>query len=249
MIKINLLSEGKRPAAVRKARVAVAAGQDLALWMMVLGALLGVLAAGGWWWVLNGRLEEKRQEVLQAQKQVDALQAVIKEVEDYKAKKKGLTDKIAVINALKSNQVGPVRVMDYISRALPELLWLDRMKMNASSIELEGRAFNPNAVANFMDNLDKVPEFKEPVLKDTSQQSANVYKFLVTFDYSFLPKKTDEGGKAAGGAGRPGAAGAGPLAPIGPTTPLVDGGRPAAPPPGGGRTTPPREPASATGSR
>ena len=188
MIKINLLSEGKRPAAVRKARAPGGEIRDLALWMLLLGALLGVLAAGGYWWYLNGKLKEKQEEVVQVQKEVDALQAVIKEVEDYKRKKKNLADKIAVINELKSNQRGPVRVMDYISRALPELLWLDRMKMNASSIEIDGRAFNPNAVANFMDNLDKVPEFKEPVLKDTSAEG-NVYRFSIVFEYSFAPKK------------------------------------------------------------
>ncbi len=180
MIKINLLSEGKRPAAVRKARAAGPPGQDVALWMLVAGALVGVIAAAAVWWVFNGRLQDKQAEVAQAQKQVDALQAVIKEVEDFKKKKKNLTDKIAVINELKSNQRGPVRVMDYISRALPELLWLDRMKMNASNIELEGRAFNPNAVANFMDNLDKVPEFREPVLRETSAQGNGVYKFFIS---------------------------------------------------------------------
>jgi Tfp pilus assembly protein PilN len=208
MIKINLLSEGKRPAAVRKARAAGAPGQELALWMLIAGAFAGVLAAGAYWWLVNGRLQEKQAEVAQAQKQVDALQAVIKEVDDYKVKKKNLTDKIGVINDLKSNQRGPVRVMDYVSRSLPELLWLDRMKMSASSIEVEGRAYNPNAVANFLENLDKVPEFKEPVLKDTSAQSNAVYKFLITFDYSFAPKKLDDTAAAGGtGAGTTGTAG------------------------------------------
>jgi type IV pilus assembly protein PilN len=227
MIKINLLSEGKRPAAVRKAR---GAGEvrDLALWMLLLGALLGVLAAAGYWWYLNGKLKEKQEEVAQAQKEVDALQAVIKEVEDFKKKKKNLADKIAIINELKSNQRGPVRVMDYISRALPELLWLDRLKMNASSIEIEGRAFNPNAVANFMDNLDKVPEFKEPVLKDTNAEG-NVYRFSISFDYSFLPKKPVEAGAPPGTPGAP--AGTSPLNQATPPTPASPGTAPAPKPP------------------
>jgi Tfp pilus assembly protein PilN len=219
MIKINLLSEGKRPAAVRKAKAGVP-GEDLALWMLLLGAFLGVLVAFGHWWILNGRLQEKNQEVARAQSQVDALQAVIKEVDDFKAKKKNLTDKIQVINELKTNQQGPVRIMDYISRALPELLWLDRMKLNPSTIELEGRAFNPNAVAAFMDNLDKVPEFKEGVLKDMGAQNsaANaVYKFVITFDYSFAPKKIDDA-TAAPTTGKPG------------TAPLTAPGTPATPP-------------------
>jgi Tfp pilus assembly protein PilN len=223
MIKINLLSEGKRPAAVRKARGA-AEVRDLALWMLLAGAFLGVLAAGGYWWYLNGKLKEKQEEVAQAQKEVDALQAVIKEVEDFKKKKKNLADKIAIINELKSNQRGPVRVMDYISRALPELLWLDRLKMNASSIEIDGRAFNPNAVANFMDNLDKVPEFKEPVLKDTNAVG-NVYKFSIAFDYSFVPKKPVEGGAPPGTPGAP--AGTSPPNPATPPAPAIPGTSPA----------------------
>jgi type IV pilus assembly protein PilN len=250
MIKINLLSEGKRPAAVRKARVAGAPGRDVALWMMILGAFLGVLVAAGYWWYLDGKLQEKRQEVEQAQKQVDALQAVIKEVEDFKRKKKNLTDKIGVINDLKSNQRGPVRVMDYISRALPELLWLDRLRMTSSSIEIEGRAFNPNAVANFIENLDKVkPEFKEPVLKETSAQGNGVYRFFITFDYSFAPAVKPGEGKAtpgvAGSAGAPPATGAGapPVAPE-PRVPLAGGG--AAPEPGAAK---PPGPAPARGGR
>jgi type IV pilus assembly protein PilN len=232
MIKINLLSEGKRPAAVRKARAPGAASQDVAMWMLLLGAFIGVLAAGGYWWYLNSKLKEKQEEVVQVQKEVDALQAVIKEVEDFKRKKKNLADKIAVINELKSNQRGPVRVMDYVSRALPELLWLDRLKMSASTIEIDGRAFNPNAVANFMDNLDKVPEFKEPVLKDTSAQGNGVYKFAITFDYSFAPpKKPGEGGATPGT--KPGAPG--PVPP--PTSPGI-------PPPVIGSPAPVKPPVS-----
>src|ERR1700720_1124952 len=228
MIKINLLSEGKRPAAVRKARGAGGGARDMALWLLLVGALLGVLAAAGYWWYLNGKLKEKQEEVAQAQKEVDALQAVIKEVEDFKSKKKNLADKIGIINELKSNQRGPVRIMDYISRALPELLWLDRLKMNASSIEIDGRAFNPNAVANVMDNLDKVPEFKEPVLKDTNAEG-NVYRFSIAFDYSFVPKKPVAGGAPPGTPGAP--AGTSPPNPATPPAPATPGTSPTPPTP------------------
>jgi type IV pilus assembly protein PilN len=201
MIKINLLSEGKRPAAVRKVKVPAALrleGQDVGQWMLAVGLLAGVLALALSWWMWDKRVEEKREEVAAAQREVDALAAVIKEVEDYKAKKTELERKIGIINDLKANQRGPVRVMDYISRALPELLWLDRMVMKADTIEIEGRAFNPNAVANFLENLDKVAEFDEPVLKGTDQQTGGIYKFVVEFHYSFANRaKTAEGAPGA----------------------------------------------------
>jgi len=57
--------------------------------------------------------------------------------------------------------------------------------MTASTIEIEGRAFNTNAVANFIENLDKVPEFDEPTLKSTEEQPGGIYKFVINFNYSF----------------------------------------------------------------
>jgi type IV pilus assembly protein PilN len=200
MIKINLLSEGKRPAAVRKARVPAALkleGQDIGQWLLLLGLVVGVAGIVAYWWIWKGRVEAKQQEVNQAQQEVAALASVIKEVEDYKAKKAELERKIGVINDLKANQRGPVRVMDYVSRALPELLWLDKMKMTASAIEVEGRAFNTNAVANFIENLDKVPEFDEPTLVTTEQQVGGVYRFVISFNYSFATHKPAPGTEGA----------------------------------------------------
>jgi Tfp pilus assembly protein PilN len=200
MIKINLLSEGKRPAAVRKVKVPAALrmeGRDIGQWMLALGMVVGLLALGIYWWIWNGRVKDKQEEVNAAQREVEAMASVIKEVEDYKAKKAELERKIGIINDLKANQRGPVRVMDYISRSLPELLWLDRLRMTASTLEIEGRAFNTNAVANFIENLDKVPEFDEPTLKSTEEQGGGIYKFVISFNYSFATPKPEEGAPGA----------------------------------------------------
>jgi type IV pilus assembly protein PilN len=203
MIKINLLSEGKRPAAVRK-KSAKLEGQDIGQYMLLAGIVVGLLAFGVAWWLQSQKTAAKQEEVAAAQREVDQLASVIKEVEDYKAKKSELERKIGVINDLKANQRGPVRVMDYVSRALPELLWLDTMSMKSDSITVEGRAFNTNAVANFIDNLDKVPEFDEPTLKTTDLQQGGIYKFRIDFNYSFAGKKKGAEGAATATASKPG---------------------------------------------
>ncbi|MFL6237275.1 MAG: PilN domain-containing protein [Thermoanaerobaculia bacterium] len=196
MIKINLLSEGKRPAAVRKKSAgAKLEGSDVGQWMLIAGIAIGLLGIAAAWYVQDQKTKAKQTEVAAAQREVDQMASVIKEVEDFKEKKAELERKIGIINDLKANQRGPVRVMDYVSRALPELLWLDAMSMKSDSITVEGRAFNTNAVANFIDNLDKVPEFDEPSLKGTDLQAGGIYKFRVDFNYSFAGKK-----KAAAGA-------------------------------------------------
>jgi type IV pilus assembly protein PilN len=200
MIKINLLAEGKRPAAVRKIKPAqLLEGKDFGVWLLAAGLLLGLAVVGVLWYLRHNTILEKEQEIAEAEREVEELAAVIKEVDDYKAKKTELERKIKVINDLKLNQRGPVKVMDDVSRALPELLWLDHLQMTSSAIEVDGRAFNTNAVANFIENLDKMPEFGEPTLKDAQEQTGGVYKFVINFNYSFAPR-TDKTGKSGSGA-------------------------------------------------
>ena len=192
MIKINLLSEGKR-SAVRKAKPAASLleGKDIGQFLILIGLIAGSIVAGWSWWSLKQDIADQQEEIAAAQAEVEALGAVIKEVEDYKAKKAELERKIGIINDLKANQKGPVRVMDYISKSLPELLWLDRMTMNATTINVEGRAFNTNAVAAFIENLDRVPEFEEPTLRDATEQGGT-YRFVIDFNYKFEAPKPEQ---------------------------------------------------------
>ena len=184
MIKINLVSEGRRPVVSRKTKERLGiAGLTLSEGLFLLVLVLGVLLVGGYWWYLRGEIRERDQAIAVAQKEVDELQQVLQEVEDYKIKKEKLEHKINIINDLKRRQWGPVRIMDQISNALPELLWLDSMTLQANNIELRGKAFNTNQIAAFIENLGKVPEFQEPRLRDTNKQGP-VYQFTITFNFS-----------------------------------------------------------------
>ncbi len=187
MIKINLIAEGKRPTSVRKIKP-VLEGKDLAQWVLGAAIIASLIGFGVWWWLLHRQIATKDDEIAQAQQKVEELAPVIRQVEDFKAKKAEIERKLGVIADLKRAQQGPVHVMDDISKALPELLWIDRLKMTSSNIELEGRALNTNAVANFIENLDKMPAFEEPTLRTTEEQPGGSYRFVVDFNYSFAQK-------------------------------------------------------------
>lgn len=198
MIKINLLAEGKRPAAVRKSKSpkrALLESEHLAGILLLVGLLVvGLLPSGAWWWLKRAEIADNKQEIADAERRVEELSAIIEEVEEYKAKQAELERKIQVIEDLRRNQRGPVQVMDSISRALPELLWLDNMQMNANTITLTGRAFSTNAVATFIENLDGVEEFDEPSLRGL-QERGQVYNFNIAFAYSFTaPEEPPEDG-------------------------------------------------------
>lgn len=194
MIKINLAREGR---AVRGAGAAPgpsgpAAGgpSNLNNIMIIGGILLGLLLGGGWWFLKNQTLKERRATVDNKTAEAQRLESIIKEVEDYQKRKESLQKRIDLINDLKQNQKGPVRIMDRISQDLPDLVWLDRMEMSGGSIKLNGRGLNPNAIANFVENVKNDPLFEEPDLSGVAQVSVTplVYSFDMSFHFVYAPK-------------------------------------------------------------
>lgn len=211
MVNINLLSDERKPARSRRRAPGPSLGrnEDAAgrAWLLAL-ILLGVVAFAGVWFLYNRTGRDLDREIAAAQKQADELEPLIQEVEQYQADKAELVHKIDVINQLKANQRGPVQIMDEISRALPELLWLTRLEAKSNTVTLQGEAFNTNAVAAFLENLDRVPNFQEPVLKGT-QQRGPIYTFDLTFNYTPTPSEsaaspgTGAAAAPAGPAGQP----------------------------------------------
>ena len=204
MIKINLVSEGKT---VRGAGAPAMSGVtdvpsgNLNNKILVGLTILGLLAAGGYWFLRNSTLASTEEVAVQKRAEAASLEKIIKEVEQFKKRKEDLESRIALINDLKRNQKVPVRVMDRISQDLPDLVWLDKMQMEGRSVELSGRALNENAIALFIENLKKDGLFSEPILKRIQRTAPNVYTYEMSFTFS-VPKPAAE----EGGAGEPAAA-------------------------------------------
>jgi type IV pilus assembly protein PilN len=186
MIKINLIGD-RRPVVARRARSKAGfGGQNTSVLLLGGFTLLGLLIAAGWWYVLTSKLEEEVANTARKQAEVKRLEDILAEVENFKAKKKDLETRIQVINELSTAQRGPVAIMDGVSRALPEQLWLEQMTVSATAVDVSGQAMNTNAVAAFIENLTKVPEFKEPNARDMSRKDDKttvLYTFRLDFPY------------------------------------------------------------------
>jgi type IV pilus assembly protein PilN len=197
LIKINLVREGRAvrgaAAAPQPAAMAVAGGPGGTQInnILVLGCLvLGVLVGGGYWFFQKRELAKREAIVAERTIEAQKLESIIKEVEDYQKRKDSLQQRIDLINQLKQNQKGPVRIMDQISRDLPDLVWLDSMDINGGRIALSGRGLNPNAIALFIENVKNDPFFEEPQVGAVTQISAVplVYGFDMNFAFSYTPK-------------------------------------------------------------
>jgi type IV pilus assembly protein PilN len=204
MIRINLISEGKKAPAVRSARLRAfnLGAQNVAVFCLIGTFVLTLLAYGGYWLYMNGQLKRQQAQIEELEATVAELEEIIKEVERFEKRKVELQHKINVITELRNNQRGPVHIMDQVSRALPDFLWLDRMEMSASAVTLEGKAFTTSSVANFIENLDGVPEFQEPVLRNTTWRG-QVYDFQISFNYTPVPVARTPDGAAPGAATTP----------------------------------------------
>lgn len=197
MIKINLVREG------RAVRGTAAAPQPTAMSVggggggvqinniIVLACLvLGILAALGYWFWNKRELKNREAVVAERTSEAQKLESIIQEVEAYQLRKDNLQQRIDLINQLKQNQKGPVRIMDQISRDLPDLVWLDSMDINAGRIILSGRGLNANAIALFIENIKNDPYFEEPQVGAVTQVSTAplVYGFDMNFAFSYAPK-------------------------------------------------------------
>lgn len=204
MIKINLVREGRavRGAGAPAVSAAVGAGGAPNVNnILILGLLvLGIVVAGAYWFINKRTLTNRQEQVEVRRAEAQKLEAIIAEVEAFQRRKDSLQNRIDLINQLKQNQKGPVRIMDRISQDLPDLVWLDRMSVDAARITLNGRGLNPNAIANFVENVKNDPYFEEPELGQVSQISVTplVYGFDMTFGFTYQPKT------AGGGTGAPG---------------------------------------------
>lgn len=175
MIKINLLPREER---IRRAPV------DSRLVLAGMGAGILILAMGyGWYW-LNGEVERLEGAIQQARADLRRYEELAKQVDRFREEKKRLEEKIKVIDALTAAQRGPVRILDEVSKALPNEVWLTSLSRAGNRLDISGIAFSNFNVAALMTNLSKVPNLLSNVdlvvSEKTTVGNVGVEKFTIT---------------------------------------------------------------------
>lgn len=185
MIRINLLTETK-VAAARKRAPLLPTGARLNNFLFFGAFGLGLVYVVVMGLTLLSRRSQLEEEVVKARLEADRLKSIIEEVKEYEVKKASLEAKIQLINALKTNQKGPVRLMDEISKALPDLAWLTVLDVSGNQITMRGKTLSPNAVATYLENLKKSPFFAEPVFKSLGQDggTSGTYTWEMTLTFN-----------------------------------------------------------------
>src|SRR3990172_11971235 len=183
MIRINLLG-AERAAKERKPRGGVGpapsapgALQSYLLLALFAGGALLVCAAA---FVLKtNELKRLDARIAADEKRMRDLQAIKAQVDALQQKKAMLENKVAVIEKLQLAQKSPLHMLDEISKALPDYVWLTSMDETAGSLKFARDSNNLAAVADFISALQRAGWFPNVELA-SSQEQNNLYNFNLT---------------------------------------------------------------------
>lgn len=159
MIKINLLAVD-RSSSKRKAKFQIGQQLTLACSLILVAAALGI---GWWFWSLQGGKAQLEQQIADAQRERQRLQNVIQQVQQFEARRAQLQQRVSLIEQLRKDQTGPVQLLDQISRALPEGMWLTSLRQTGTELLIEGRCTSLNGLSDFVSGLEGSNLFERPV--------------------------------------------------------------------------------------
>ena len=89
-----------------------------------------------------------------------------------------LQRKIGLINQLKARQSGAVQIMEALSAALPEWVWLTEATLARQNLQIRGRALSNIQISDYMRNLEKSGIFDAVGLLGSAQKNVGGNAFL-----------------------------------------------------------------------
>ena len=180
MIRINLLAV-ERERTKRRALIPAAQRITVGATLILLVTALGI---GWWWWSLRQTTDRLDAEIRKTEAELKQLQSVLDQVRKFEASKASLQQRVTLIEQLRQGQAGAVRVVDEISKAMPEYLWLTEIIQKGDDLTISGMSTSLPGLSDFVANIEKSSWFKEPVdiidsAIDPTQKNAELVKFSI----------------------------------------------------------------------
>ena len=192
MIRINLLPVKEIKAEIGRRQELVIAGLSLGVTVVLILALH---------LFQSYRVSTLRAEAGSLKKEIEALNIKLKEVGDLQQKVKALQQKVKLIDDLAKKKVGPVRIMESLSSAIPARLWLTEFKEAGGNLTISGLAVDNQTVAEFLKALTASPYFSNVDLVETAQVEQDgvpLKKFSLKSQLLYQPSPaSDQKGSAA----------------------------------------------------
>ena len=159
MIRINLLS-GSTVSTPRRASIDL--GQRVTVACSVI--VVATVVVMGWrFWSLRQESNQLQQELTAADQEIARLGPLADRVQALDAERLRLEQHVGLVQGIRRGQSGPVHMLDQLSQAMPEGLWLAQLNQDGDDVIVEGRTLTLGALSEFMANLESSGYFEPPV--------------------------------------------------------------------------------------
>lgn len=185
MIRINLLGVDRDRA--KKTSLAIPAAHRVTIGVSIV--LVATIVGIGWWfWTLRQESIAVDREIAAAELETRSLRSVLSQVQQFEARRAQLQQRVTLIEQLRKGQSEPVRVLDQISRSVPDRLWLHDMTQSGSDFTLTGFTTSMTALSDFVAAVESTRWFRKPVEILDSQMTSDakagdIVKFVVKASY------------------------------------------------------------------
>ncbi|MFN8091533.1 MAG: PilN domain-containing protein [Vicinamibacteria bacterium] len=199
MIRINLLAPERTTKKTKAAGPALPAGALQSYLLLALFAGGAALVCAGLWWLQTSKLQQLDTQIAANEKRQRDLQAIKQQVDQFEQKRAILKNKVATIERLRMAQKSPVHMLDEVSKALPDYVWLGQMDETAGAVTFQGQSNSYAAVADFISALQRSGWF--PVVDLASaKDEGNIVNFTLngSFKDPELAAKEKAAQEAAG---------------------------------------------------
>lgn len=132
-----------------------AAGRKVAVWLLVVAALLAAAIA----------CTPTAQLRLRALAAVDSLDAVSRKVAPQAAKREALvsaSDRLTVLRDLLADRVEPLRVIDAVTKVLPDDTWLQSLRIDGNKVGISGLTLNSAALMQTLGSQSGLHDVRAP---------------------------------------------------------------------------------------
>jgi type IV pilus assembly protein PilN len=203
MIRINLLAAERDQSKKKNAAILGSSGQKMTIGCGLI-LVLAVAFIGWRYWTVTRDSNQLDAEIGAAQQETVRLHSVIQQVQQYEQRKAQLQQRVVLIEQLRKGQTGPVHMLDQISRALPQMLWLTELKQSGTGADviIDGRCTTLTGLSEFVSNLEASGYFKRSIeIVDTKAETAGTPPAeLIKFTIKAIFQQPGEAAAAPAGA-------------------------------------------------
>ena len=140
--------------------------------------VLLVIGLGMFYFLQEKAINRENTLLAKARQEKSELQYVEAKLEEQRKARESLDRKITLIESLNAQRGLAPRIMDELSRRIPEWVWLSEVVYDDKGIQIKGRALSNNLISDYIGSLEASPQIMNVNLVSSTQKTAKGDQYL-----------------------------------------------------------------------